>query len=101
MADNETYVKLRTLLWQSRSDSISSHADEGNWDVADALEAIWPEVVELLAKIGEYEHALYHELEHGMDPNPDDIYCTDCRSLAQSALDGVNRADFREMITDD
>lgn len=50
--------------------------------------------VELLAKVLEYEHAL----QHAVDPHPvEEPACAQCQTLCQSALDGVNRADFRDI----
>lgn len=60
--------------------------------------------VELKAKFMEYEHAIDHVAEHG---NPDfaefyggQPHCEGCRQVAQSAIDGVNRDDFREIATE-
>lgn len=47
-------------------------------------------ILELQAQILEYEHALQHV-----------VYCkscNDCERLAQSALDGLGRQDFRDSI---
>lgn len=50
--------------------------------------------VELLAKVLEYEHAL----KHAVDPHPvEEPACEQCQRLCQSALDGVDRPDFREI----
>lgn len=54
-------------------------------------------VVELLARVLEYEHAL----EHVVQPDHHSpTACTDCQGLAQSALDGVNREGFTEIARD-
>lgn len=105
---NETYDKLLGLAdafidpWMDRILDDPVYNPDNR--VAKALlDAIWPEVVELLAKIGEYEHAL----EHVTDPHvntipfmPPQPVCSDCQRLARSALDGVNRADFREQVNE-
>lgn len=65
--------------------------DEG---LAEATEL----TVELRATILEYEHAL----EHAADTGPHHTTaCPDCQRLCQSALDGVNRADFLEIARDE
>lgn len=53
---------------------------------------------DLLAKIAEYEHALEHIAEDSEFHRP--AACEDCQRLARSALDGVNRADFREIVSE-
>lgn len=50
--------------------------------------------VELLAKVLEYEHALEHVIQKD---HHDPSACLGCQRLSQSALEGVNRDDFREI----
>jgi hypothetical protein len=50
---------------------------------------------DLHAAMLEYEHALEHVAEHHDGPA-----CPDCQVLAQSALDGLNRADFTQIARD-
>lgn len=58
-------------------------------------------VLELLAKVLEYEHALEHVRDpHPVPGAPPATACPDCQRLAQSALDGVNREGFTEMARD-
>lgn len=56
---------------------------------------------ELLAAVLEYEHALQHAIDpHPVPGAPPHDACPDCQRLCQSALDGVNRADFLEWATE-
>lgn len=52
------------------------------------------ETIEVLATIAEYVHALEHIAE------AHEGGCEDCRRLAQSALDGVNRDMCRALVLD-
>lgn len=107
MTENPTYDKLIKAVWESfypgkpmyprdTGEVIGMYAN-----VDGAVNAVWPEFVELLAKIAEYEHALEHAADITTHQKYEQIYCEDCARLAQSAIDGVNRDDFRSMILDD
>lgn len=71
-------------------DLIETHAHA-------TLDVLWPEIIKLLAKILEYEHALEHVADRKTHIDYGMTFCEDCIKLAQSALDGVNRADFEEI----
>ncbi|HJS83710.1 MAG TPA: hypothetical protein VJ742_12830 [Nitrososphaera sp.] len=57
-----------------------------------ALDSIWPKVQ---GQLLEAEHALEHVAECTVRPG-----CEDCRKLAQSALDGLNREDFEDLAAE-
>jgi hypothetical protein len=89
---NPTYAKLLQIL----NDNCYGEPVQLAWGSSiDILNAIWPEIVGLLATIVEYEHALEHVADSHMPAT-----CPDCQSLAQSALNGVNREMCREIIND-
>lgn len=55
-------------------------------------------IIQLLAANLEYEHALQHVAEVSEYHEPG--ACLKCQEMCRSALDGVNRADFTEMATE-
>lgn len=58
-------------------------------------------VVELKAKVLEYEHALEHIADKASHQEHSQVFCTECVKLAQGALDGVNREMCREMVLEE
>lgn len=101
-AGNPHYVKLAELV-KSALFVTDGHAEvpldpESTEQITEqVLDAIWPEIVEHLAKIEEYEHALEHIAEF----HPTGPVCPDCQTLAKGALDGLNREMCREIVRDD
>ena len=57
-------------------------------------------IIELQAKILEYEHALEHIADKQTHIDMGVVYCEDCVKLAQSALDRDNAEDFRDIARD-
>lgn len=55
-----------------------------------------PDVIDLYAKVLEYEHALEHIADHPVD-TPNVAYCEECTNLAKSALARENKDDFLEI----
>lgn len=98
MADNTDSVNLKGRLQAIVAETFARNrelsAEKVAWPIIDA---IWPKIEELQAQILEYEHAI----EHVTDDHTGKPHCEDCQRLCQSALDGVNRADFLEIARDE
>lgn len=60
------------------------------FDWAVRVDELTAQVDELTAQVLEYEHALEHVIDCGS--------CEQCMRLVQSALDGLGRADFRQLV---
>lgn len=97
-AHNDPYVKLHGLMSVAAN---ASRATDSTGFAKDVLDAIVPEIVELLAKVYEYEHALEHVADKRTHEELSQVFCEDCAQLAQSAFDGVNREMCREMAQED
>lgn len=58
-------------------------------------------LTELQAKVMEYEHVLGHVVDpHPVPGATPQTACSECQRMAQSALDGTYRDDFREEVLD-